>query len=198
MNSILIVPGLYGSELQHWQTWMEHKLPHTQRVEQDDWDNPILSIWANTVSQHIQQARGKVWIIAHSFGCLASVYAAHQQPERIAGALFVAPANPQRFSLQGFQVGEIYISARDNVASHLPKQALDFPSVVVASTNDPWMPIQQAETWAEHWESRFINVGAAGHINVASGFGAWPQGLSIFERFQQSLAESELPKGAIH
>lgn len=196
MSTVLIVPGLYGSELQHWQTWIERKLPNTQRVEQEDWDNPILPIWAHAVSNNIQQARGKVWIIAHSFGCLASIYAAQKQPEKIAGAMLVAPANPSRFSLHGFQVGELYVSARDNVAQHLPKQALDFPSVIVASNNDPWMPLESAEAWADTWESRFINIGAAGHINVASGFGAWPQGLSLFENFQRSIYD--LPKGAIN
>jgi len=192
MSTILIVPGLYGSELQHWQTWLERKLPNTQRVEQEDWNNPILPIWAHSISQSIQQARGKVWIIAHSFGCLASLYAAQKQHEKIAGAMLVAPANPSRFSLQGFQAGELYMSARDNVALHLPKQALNFPSVVVASTNDPWMPLESAEAWSDTWESRF----AAGHINVASGFGAWPEGLNIFENFQQSIYD--LPRGAIN
>lgn len=196
MSTILIVPGLYGSELQHWQTWIERKLPNTQRVEQEDWDNPILPIWANAISQHIEQARGKIWIIAHSFGCLASVYAAQKNPTKIAGAMLVAPTNPSRFSLHGFQAGELYISARDNITLHLPKQALDFPSVVVASSNDPWMPLESAETWADTWESRFINIGAAGHINVASGFGAWPQGLALFEEFKQSTYD--LPQGAIN
>lgn len=196
MSTILSVPGLYGSELQHWQTWLERKLPNTQRVEQEDWDNPILPIWAQAVSQSIQQARGKVWIIAHSFGCLASIYAAQKTPEKIAGAMFVAPANPSRFSLHGFQAGKLYVSARENVALHLPKQALSFPSVMVASSNDPWMPLETAEAWADTWESRFINIGAAGHINVASGFGAWPQGLNIFEEFQRSI--DDLPQGAIN
>lgn len=196
MSTILIVPGLYGSELQHWQTWIERKLPKAQRVEQDDWDSPILPIWANAVSQEISRARSKVWIIAHSFGCLASIYAAQRQPEKVAGAMLVAPANPQRFSLQGLQSGEIYTSARDTIAAHLPKHALDFPTVVVASSNDPWMPLADAEHWADYWESRFINIGAAGHINVASGFGAWSEGLKIFEHFQASL--HDLPKGLIN
>ena len=40
----LMIPGLYGSELQHWQTWLERKLPGTVRVEQEDWDNAVLPI----------------------------------------------------------------------------------------------------------------------------------------------------------
>lgn len=195
MAHILIVPGLYGSELQHWQSWLAHKLPNTIRVEQEDWDNPILSVWANRISHYIDQLSGQVWIIAHSFGCLASVYAAHKRPERIAGAMFVAMADPASFNSKGFIRGEPYITAIDGLSAYLPKQDLGFPSVVVASNNDPWMKAEKAALWADYWESRFINIGNAGHINVASGFGAWAQGLQIFEQLRQT--ENDLLHGSL-
>lgn len=195
MNHILIVPGLYGSELQHWQSWMEHKLPNTIRVEQEDWDNAILSVWANQILHYIDQLSGRVWIIAHSFGCLASVYAANKRPERIAGAMFVVMADPASFNSKGFVRGEPYITTIDSVSTYLPKQPLGFPSVVVSSSNDPWMKVEKAELWADSWQSRFINIGAAGHINVASGFGAWPQGLQIFKQLRQ--AESDFLCGPL-
>lgn len=194
MERILIVPGLYGSELQHWQTWMERKLPNTVRVEQADWDNPVLTTWSRRIVDYIDAARGQVWIIAHSFGCLASVHAAFQRPDRIAGALLVAPAEPNRFNVQGFVMGRPYINSSSTIASQLPKQPLPFPSAVVASTNDPWMTLENAQSWADHWESLLINIGEAGHINVASGFGAWPQGLAIFENLYKSQAY--LPQGS--
>ncbi|MEN9433748.1 MAG: hypothetical protein RLZZ422_1337 [Pseudomonadota bacterium] len=193
MERILIVPGLYGSELQHWQTWIERKLPNTVRVEQKDWDNPVLSTWSKQIIDYIDQTRGRVWIIAHSFGCLASVQAAFHRSERIAGAMLVAPAEPNRFNVQGFVMGRPYINSANTIASQLPKQPLPFPSAVVASTNDPWMTLDSVQTWANHWESLLINIGEAGHINVASGFGAWPQGLKIFKDLYQSQAY--LPQG---
>ena len=190
MTHTLIVPGLYGSELQHWQSWFEHKLPHTIRVEQADWDNPVLSVWANRVLHYIDQLPGRVWLVAHSFGCLASVYAAYQRPERIAGAMFVAPADPATFNSRGFVSGETYDTITDRLSTYLPKYALGFPNVIVASSNDPWMPLAKAEQWADYWESRLINIGDAGHINVASGFGAWPAGLAIFEQLRQTASDA--------
>lgn len=195
METTLIVPGLYGSELQHWQSWIERKLLNSVRVEQEEWDNPILPIWADTIIRYIDNHPGKIWIIAHSFGCLASVFAANKRPDRIAGAMLVAPANPGCFNVNGFQAGEVYINAIDSISLKLPKTNLGFPSVVVASTNDPWMTLDNAYKWAEHWDSHFINIGAAGHINVASGFGAWPKGLEIFESLRQS--QQYLPQGII-
>ena len=42
---ILIIPGLGGSEADHWQTRWEQKLSTARRVVQDDWDRPVLEAW---------------------------------------------------------------------------------------------------------------------------------------------------------
>ncbi|MCK9910359.1 alpha/beta hydrolase, partial [Microbacteriaceae bacterium K1510] len=52
--------------------------------------------------------------------------------------------------------------------------------------------IDSAAAWADAWGSQLINLGAAGHINVSSGHGAWPRGLDIYSslRGQVSRASS--------
>ena len=42
------------------------------------------------------------------------------------------------------------------------------------------MSVDRAAAWAEAWDAELINLGAAGHINVRSGHGPWPRGLSIY------------------
>lgn len=172
MSRILIVPGLRNSGPTHWQTWFEQQLPGTRRVEQDDWEHPRLTEWAARVVDAIDASPDPVWIVAHSFGCLASVTAGFSRPERIRGALLVAPADPARF-------GE--------PAARLEHQ-LAFPSLVVASGNDPWVHADAAERWAGHWGSAYLNIGLAGHINVDSGHGPWPQGLALFDQLRQGAA----------
>lgn len=168
MSKILIVPGLRNSGPTHWQTWFENLLPGTHRVEQDDWERTCLSDWAARVRDTIDACDEKVWIVAHSFGCLASVTAGFSLPDRILGALLVAPADPDRF-------GE---------PTALLEERLAFPSLVVSSSNDPWVKASSAERWAGEWGSAFHNIGEAGHINVDSGHGPWPDGLSFFERLR--------------
>lgn len=175
MATTLIVPGLRNSGPTHWQTWFETQLPGSRRVEQDDWEKPRLADWAARVRQQIEAVDDELWIVAHSFGCLASVAAGLARPQRIRGALLVAPADPERF-------GEP--TAR--IEAQLP-----FPSLVVASSNDPWVKASVAERWARQWGSDFLNIGAAGHINVDSGHGPWPQGLGLFEQLQATRAIDE-------
>ena len=171
MFSTLIVPGLNGSGPTHWQSWFEQLIPEAQRVEQDDWATPDLLRWAARVDEQIERAVGRVVLVAHSFGCLASVTAAAANPDRIAGALLVAPADPRKFQ----------------VSHLLPASHLGFSSLVVASTNDPWVSLSTARHWAGRWASRFINVGEKGHINVDAGFGPWPEGFELYQALISSL-----------
>lgn len=170
MANILIVPGLRNSGPAHWQSWFETQLPATRRVEQADWERPAIASWGARVGEAIDAAAGPVWIVAHSFGCLASVHAALSRPQKVLGALLVAPADPQRF-------GE---------PAALLEGRLPCPSLVVASSNDPWVKASEAARWAGIWGSDFLEIGAAGHINVDSGHGPWPQGLRLFAQLQQA------------
>lgn len=65
--------------------------------------------------------------------------------------------------------------------SSMPKTKINFKTIVVASTNDPWVSIERAKYFADQWESDFINIGNAGHINTASGHYQWHDGLKILK-----------------
>ena len=52
-----------------------------------------------------------------------------------------------------------------------------------ASTNDPLGTLDRVTQMAKEWGSEWVDVGAVGHINPASGFGEWP----VAERLIQSL-----------
>jgi predicted alpha/beta hydrolase family esterase len=157
---LVIVPGLHGSGAEHWQSWLQDQVDGAVRVEQDDWSAPDLGRWSRRVADTLAAlGPGPHVVVAHSFGCLATVHAAARSPApEIARVLLVAPAEPRRF----------------DVASVLPQSRLAPRSCVVASDNDPWMSATQAHAWALRWGSDWINLGNAGHINVDSGYGPFP------------------------
>ena len=47
---------------------------------------------------------------------------------------------------------------------------------------DPWVSLERAKYFATNWGSEFINIGKAGHVNVASGHREWNQGLDILKQ----------------
>jgi hypothetical protein len=163
---VLVAPGLHNSGPDHWQSRWQGLFPAFERVEQDDWEAPDLARWAARVDDLRQQGGDDtrpLLVIAHSFGCLATVTSVARDPSGVAGVLLVAPADPDKF----------------NVAAQLPQQALPCPSIMIGSTNDPWMAAPRAAQWAERWHSHFIDGGALGHINTESGLGDWPHGLEM-------------------
>jgi uncharacterized protein len=169
--TLVTVPGLHGSEDAHWQSWLEREWRGARRVEQRDWDTPNLAIWSDAVSDVLAGIDGPVVIAAHSFGCLATAHAlshARAGASGVKGVLFVAPASPAKFRFAGA------FSAR----------RLDTLSLVVGSQTDPWMPLDEARALAQRWNSAFVNLGDAGHINTAAGFGPWP----LAKHFVETLA----------
>jgi len=66
--------------------------------------------------------------------------------------------------------------------SPLPLKPLAFPSIVVASSNDPYGSLEFAMSAATAWGSRFVNIGPAGHINSQSGLGEWNEGMSLLQQ----------------
>jgi predicted alpha/beta hydrolase family esterase len=179
----LILPGVGGSEPAHWQSWLEGELADSKRIEQADWNKPVLHTWRLNLDRALLTATEPVWIVAHSFGCLVTMSALGSRvlASKVAGVLLVAPASPERFTLEGFArdikqptaEGQAHPPAL--LSRVLPRAPLGLPIRLIASRTDPWLSFETAEWWATRWGAKLIDLGDAGHINVASGFGAWPQ-----------------------
>lgn len=194
LETVLIVPGLGNSAPEHWQSWLEDQVPGARRVRNIDWNTPVLARWATEVRREIDEASGVVWLVAHSYGCLAAVVAAADRPERVAGLLLVAPPDPERFTAFGLRdTWEGH--ARGGLGEWIPAVPIGVPSLVVASRNDPWSRFDATARWADAWGSLLVDLGEAGHINVESGHGPWPGGLDLLAALRESY--TGLPLGCI-
>lgn len=172
MAETLIIPGLGGSGAGHWQQHWAAREASSEIVEQEDWQRPFLPDWLHTLEARLLDSPGAV-LVAHSLGCaLVAALAGRPSAANVAGALLVAPADVARLSRQV-----------PSVVSFLggPPQRLPFPTIMVASRDDPYMDFAGAKAHASGWGSAFVDIGKAGHINVASGFGPWPDGQVLAE-----------------
>ena len=157
---VLVVPGLHNSGAEHWQSRWQRLHPAMERVQQDDWDQSRLDAWSARLDQLRGEDERPTLFVAHSFGCLTTVASIQRHPDHVAGLLLVAPADPVKFG----------------VADALPHTVLPCSSIVVASSDDPWMALTDAASWARRWGSEFTDIGPLGHINADSGLGDWPAG----------------------
>jgi predicted alpha/beta hydrolase family esterase len=168
MAHLIIIPGWRDSGPGHWQSLWAEQLPGAVRVQQDDWITPTREAWITAIGNTILEQPGPVVIAARSLSCIATTHLPPDVTARIQGALLVAPADPERRSvLADF--------------APVPFQTLPYRNIVVASNNDPFCPVRTAGAYARAWGSEFVRLQNAGHINVDSGFGAWPLGLALLQ-----------------
>lgn len=169
--AVLVLPGIGDSGPQHWQSRWEARNPAFRRVLQRDWDHPVCAEWSATLEQAAAASGADIVLVAHSLGSLLAAHWAIGTKQRIKAALLVAvpdPAGPAfPAEAEGFTV---------------TRQRLPFPSIVVASRNDPYADLAWSRACAAAWGSELVDIGDAGHINAASGLGEWPQGQALLQR----------------
>jgi uncharacterized protein len=172
---LVIVPGLGDSGPQHWQTLWEKKY-HAARVRQDDPDAPTPESWSARLQEVIEATPGELVLVGHSCGVpnivhWAKLYGGHPSGawERVKGALLVSPTD-----VEDPAVASEYPAVCE--MAPLPMTELPFPALVIASENDPYSGFERAEAMAQAWGAELISAGEAGHINVPSGHGDWPDG----------------------
>lgn len=193
MIQTLVIPGLNGSSDEHWQRHWVREQVSASVVEQENWTCPVLAHWQAKLDEALSNTDG-AFLVAHSLGCLlAASYASRRGAGLIRGALLVAPCSLE--TTLGMHPCIIEFGAE-------PLDRLPFPSLVVGSLNDPYMSVPQLERHVKAWGSDLVTIGFCGHINVASGFGRWPEGYEFFERLvrrslliEQSASPTASPSG---
>lgn len=185
---LLTVPGIDNSGPEHWQTLWEHDLEDCHRAELGMWHRPHRNSWVTKLNAAIVAARRPVVLVAHSLGCHAVAWwnALESKPSgRVVGALLVAPPNIEGSPLD----------SRLSAFAPLVRDRLRFPSILVASEDDPYAAFGQSRKMARLWGSRFVNGGWLGHINVDSHIGDWPFGRYLVQQILFELEEPRKPRG---
>jgi predicted alpha/beta hydrolase family esterase len=181
--TVFILPGLYNSGPEHWQTHWERERKDCRRVEQAEWNTPRREDWVATLDRALHEAPEPVVLVAHSLACILVAHWAAAHPERhgkVRGALLVAPSDTEA---PGFPTGTVGFAP-------MPRQRLPFPSVVVASTDDNYISMDRITGLAADWGARLVNVGAKGHIGSAAKLDSWLEGQALLEQLLRDASES--------
>jgi uncharacterized protein len=169
---VILIPGLFDSGPNHWQSIWQRQHPEYLRVVQRDWETPACSDWVRELERVIAAAGSRTVLAAHSLACATVAHWAMSHSRPILGALLVAPSDVEAPSYPPGSTG----------FEPMPLGKLPFQSMVVASNNDPYVTPERARKFAASWGSEFVEIGAAGHINADSGHGPWPQGGQLLQK----------------
>ena len=153
-----------------------------ERVMQDDWYTPRCADWVARLDETINLSAQDVVLVAHSSSCAMVAHwartASVSSLAKVRGALLVAPSDPEG---PNYPVGPTGFAP-------VPLDRLPFRSVVVASSDDIFVTLECAQSYAAAWGSAFVNLGPTGHINGDSGLGDWPAGYTLLDDLTHRLS----------
>lgn len=172
-SDVLIVPGPGGGTPDHWYMRWAAKLSTARRVEQRDFDAPVLAEWTANIEKAAAEATRPVILVGHDLGAVAAVHAARDLAN-VAAAFLVAP--PSEATLRA-------TPHMDRAFTHVPRARLGFPALLVASRNDARCDYEDAAAYASAWGATLADAGQSGHIDPESGHGPWPEGLMRLAQF---------------
>lgn len=146
------------------------------RFQPTSWDAPILDDWLAALQTAVAKASEPPFLVAHSLACLlVAHWSARQLGTPVKGAFLVAVPDPD---------GPAFPVEAAGTFRDVPDAPLRFPSVIVASEDDPYGTLAYSRSPANVWGAGLVVAGRLGHINGASELGAWQLGRMLFEAFQ--------------
>lgn len=171
----LTVPWPDGTGSSRWETLWNVSQQDTHRIVLGMWGDQLRTAWIAHLEEAIRKAPSPVIICAHSLGCLAVAWWARDARKGadmpVAGAFLVAPPDLSKPFLQ-----EEFADF-----APLPRQALPFPSIVIAGEDSKWIDLHEAAAVAADWNSHFIRVGPTEHLPASNTVGWWERGKQLLD-----------------
>ncbi|WOS41274.1 RBBP9/YdeN family alpha/beta hydrolase [Xanthomonas rydalmerensis] len=178
MQDVVIVPGIGDSGPEHWQTLWQRQDTRMRRLQPDSFAHPQLQDWLRALDRCVQDCATPPLLVAHSLGCLLVAHWAARADRLPRGAFLVAVPDPDSDAFPHAQAASFV---------PVPTARLPFPSLIVASSDDPYATPSYSRRCASDWGSGLVELDRLGHLNAASGLGAWPHGAQLLAAFDAGL-----------
>ncbi|MGY4505733.1 putative alpha/beta hydrolase family esterase [Bradyrhizobium sp. GM24.11] len=138
MTEFIHLPGIGSSGEDHWQSHWEQADPAIRRFAPASWDQPDLVDWIVALDRAVGAAKRPPVLVAHSLACLLVAHWEKQGSAPVKGALLVAVPDPRSPAFPAEAAG----------FASVPEERFRFPSLIVASTNDPYASLPYVEARA--------------------------------------------------
>ncbi|WP_432727785.1 RBBP9/YdeN family alpha/beta hydrolase [Variovorax sp. W6] len=196
LPTVLIVPGLRDHVAGHWQTLLATRLPRVRSVPPMGRENLDCMARVEAIEREAQAIEGPLVIVAHSGGVVMLAHWARYTCRAVRGALLATPPDFETPMPEGYPSLQ---ALRDGGWLPVPMQPLPFPGIVAASRNDPLARSERVEAMARQWRCRLVDLGDAGHLNPASGYGEWPRAEALItELAEASQADRQAQQEKSH
>lgn len=167
-QKILILHGWGGSDFPHWQSWLAAEIAKdygcVSFLKLSNPDFPNKNEWIEELAEELKNFKPNI-VVCHS---LANILWFHLCNElkitKIEKLFLVAPPSLE------CKVEEL----KSFFPCKIPTNLYAKEALLVASTNDPYMSLDEASSLAESLGIEMVILQNAGHINTDGGYGEWP------------------------
>lgn len=174
---IITVPGLYGSDSEHWQSKWEAMFGYG-RVELGNWHDPYPEAWEQELSNAVDASTRPVVLVGHSLGSILVARYLSRQSQNVAGAFLVAPTD----------IEEACVPESAKRFLPIPRARLPVPALIVATGCDPYLPLKKCRELASAWSASLCLLESGGHLGCDAELGAWGDGHDLLSNFVCNLS----------
>ena len=161
---VLILHGLGGSDFPHWQSHLAGDLIKENFVVSfpalPNRNNPDLNEWKEFLKKELKHFKPDI-VVCHSLANVLWFHTCDELDIKLDKLMLVAPVSRNR-SIEAAKSFYPYPIAKDLKAKEI---------IMAASTNDPYMSIEEAIDLQSKLNIGMKIMEDAGHINADSGFG---------------------------
>lgn len=185
---VLILHGLNGSDFPHWQAQLASDLIKENYIVSfpafPTRDNPKLDEWKSFLKQELNHFKPDI-VVCHSLANILWFHTCGELEIKLDKLMLVAPVSSTNTMLEDKSFFP-YPTPKDLKAREI---------IMAASTNDPYMSIEEAIRLQSKLNIGMKIMENAGHINTASGFGKLDCALDWIKRVDECEINEELQEG---
>lgn len=167
-EKILFLHGWGGSDFPHWQSWLAGELAKdygkVSFLKFSNFDLPNKDDWKNELIKELDDFKPDT-VICHSLANTVWFHLCNEENIPNVKKLFLVA--PPSLNSKIDDIDSFFPVA-------IPKNLNADEALLVCSTNDPYMSLDEAKSLQKELDIEMHIVENAGHINADSGFGEWP------------------------
>jgi len=166
-KKVLLIAGWGGSDFPHWQSWLAGELAKdygcVNFLKFSDFEYPDLSMWESELEICLADFNPDI-VICHSLANILWFHLCNKgNLQEIKKLYLVAPPS---LACEIEELQSFY-------PINLPKNLFSKEVLLVTSTNDPYMTVDEAKKLQVDLDVKMEVLQDGGHINSDSGFGKW-------------------------
>lgn len=172
MESYFLIHGSYGNPYKNWLPWLKSQLskrklncivpnfPSPYKQDYESWGEVLKAYWK------VGYITENTTFITHSLGGIFIVKFLIENHIKIKKMITVAGFNNIQFEEDNSLYDSFYM---DNNQLQKLKDICG-KIICIFSDNDPYVPIKEAEKFAENLNAEKVEIKNAGHFNEKSGY----------------------------